>query len=212
LNSPPTPTVGTERANGRITREQLLAAAVELMAEGGEAAVNLKATAQRAGVTRGTAYYHFKSRAALIEHMHAALEQQLLKLTDGSRPFSNPYSLVSRLAAEDESIIRSRVYRILEQGPLSDPATVAYLKRFRSAASIRRMRQPANGVPVDPDAIAFIASALDFAGLMAISQGKTVKERKALADRFGDAVYQLFCYGVIDPELDPDLPKPPYNT
>ncbi|MVV48851.1 TetR/AcrR family transcriptional regulator [Pseudomonas sp. PB120] len=212
MSSPPTPAAGTERANGRITREQLITAAVELMAEGGEAAVNLKATAQRAGVTRGTAYYHFKSRAALIEQMHANLEQQLLKLTDASRPFSNPYSLVSRLAAEDESIIRSRVYRILEQGPLADPTTMAYLRRFRSAASKQRMRQPAKGDPIDPDALAFIASALDFAGLMAISQGKTVKQRKELADRFGEAVYQLFCHGVIDPELDPDLPKPTRKT
>jgi AcrR family transcriptional regulator len=210
LSSHSTPAPGTERANGRITREQLLAAAVELMAEGGEAAVNLTATAQRAGVTRGTACYHFKSRAALIEQMHASLEQQLLKLTDSSRPFSNPYSLVSRLAAEDESIIRSRVYRILEQGPLADPATIAYLTRFRSSASIQRMRQPVNGNPIDPDAVAFIAAALYFAGFLAFSQGMTFKQRKALADRFGEAVYQLFYHGVLDPELDPDMLKPPH--
>jgi AcrR family transcriptional regulator len=192
------------RANGRLTRERLLAAAIELMAEGGEGAVTLAGAAERAGVTRGTAYHHFKGRDDLVAEMHASLEKQLLRLSDGSRVFTNPYGLIPKLAAEDESFLRSRLYRILEQGPLADPRTVTLLERFRSPEGRRRLRPG-----VDPDAVAFIAAAMDMAGLMMISKGETVEQRRRLADRFGQAVYQLFRQGVIDTELDPGFPKPP---
>jgi len=191
------------RANGRLTRERLLAAAIELMAEGGEAGVTLAGAAERAGVTRGTAYHHFESRDALVGEMLASLEKQLLRLSDGSRLFNNPYGLIPKLAAEDESFLRSRLYRILDQGPLADPRTVTLLQRFRSLEGRRRLRPGA-----DPDAVAFIAAAMDLAGLMMISQGETVAQRRRLADRFGQVVFQLFTQGVIDRDLDPGFPTP----
>jgi len=194
----------TSRANGRLTRERLLAAAIELMAEGGEGAVTLAGAAERAGVTRGTAYHHFASRDDLVAQMHASLEQQLLRLSDGSRVFTNPFGLIPKLAAEDESYLRSRLYRILEHGPLADPRTATLLERFRSLEGGRRLRRGA-----DADAVAFIAAAMDMAGLMMISSGDTIEARRRLADRFGRTVYQLFRHGVIDADLDPGFPKPP---
>jgi hypothetical protein len=51
--------------------------------------------------------------------------------------------------------------------------------------------------------------ALDFAGLVTISQGKALDGRRHPADQFGAVAYQLFWHGVIDPELNLGLSRPP---
>lgn len=192
------------RSNGRVTRDGLLIAAIELMAEGGENAVTLVAVAQRAGVARGTVYHHFESRDALVAQMHASLEQHLLRLSDGSRSFENPFGLIPKLAAEDESYIRSRIFRILEQGPLSDPRTAGLITWYKSREARRMFR-----VDADPELMAFMTSAMDLAGLMAISRGQTPGARREIAGKLGRLIYQLFCFGILDPEKDPNFPKPP---
>jgi AcrR family transcriptional regulator len=51
------------------TRARVLAAARELLAEGGTASFRLEAVAERAGVTRTTVYHQFGSKVALIEEV-----------------------------------------------------------------------------------------------------------------------------------------------
>ncbi|MDB5447829.1 MAG: hypothetical protein JWQ97_3146 [Phenylobacterium sp.] len=180
------------RADGRATRERLLAAGIELMAEGGQGAVSLVAVAQRAGVARGTAYHHFASREALLAEVKAGIGAELLKLADGSHHFRNPYGLALRLAVEDESIIRSRIYRILEEGPLSDPRTINLLKRLEEMAAAGQLRPG-----VDPRSAALISAALDFAGLMAIALGATPEERRELTRRLSDTWQTMFSHGAL---------------
>ena len=192
------------RSNGRVTRDGLVVAAIELMAEGGESAVTLVAVAQRAGVARGTVYHHFESRDELISQMHASLERHLLRLSDGTRRFENPFGLIPKLAAEDESYIRSRIFRILEQGPLSDSRTASLITWYKSKEARRMFR-----VDADPELLAFMTSAMDLAGLMAISRGPTPGARRELAGKLGRLIYQLFCFGILDPDKDPNFPKPP---
>lgn len=69
------------------TRERLMAATLELLAEGGYAAASVAAITSRAGVAAGTLYRHFASKEELfvelfremcggeIEAMHASAEQ-----------------------------------------------------------------------------------------------------------------------------------------
>jgi AcrR family transcriptional regulator len=182
----------------------LVVAAIELMAEGGESAVTLVAVAQRAGVARGTVYHHFESRDALISQMHESLENHLLRLSDGTRPFASPFGLIPKLAAEDESYVRSRMYRILEQGPLSDPRTASLITWYKSKEARKILR-----VEADPELLAFMTSAMDLAGLMAISRGQTPGARRELAGKLGRLIYQVFCFGILDPDKDPNFPKPP---
>jgi AcrR family transcriptional regulator len=191
----PKPAGRAVRSDGRITRERLVAAGIELMADGGRAAVTLVAVAQRAGVTRGTAYHHFSSREALLAEVQASIGQELLKLADGSHHFRNPYGLALRLAVEDESIIRSRIYRILDEGPLADPRTVNLLNSL-AAMDEEGLLRPG----VDAKSAALISAALDFAGLMAIALGSTVEERRMLTQRLSDTWHEMFSNGVVAAE------------
>jgi AcrR family transcriptional regulator len=60
----PVPDVGKPRV--RRTRDRILAAARDLLAESGPAGLTYSLLAERAGVTRQTLYRHWPSRAALL--------------------------------------------------------------------------------------------------------------------------------------------------
>lgn len=176
-----------DRPRSAEQRDRIVAAAIEMMAESGEKGVSLSATARRAGVARGTVYYHFADRAALIAAARGNVEAELLKLADGSHRFRNPYGLALRLAVEDESLIRSRIHRLLECGAADDPRTIKLLERLNGMAAAGELRDR-----IDPVSLAIIASSLDFAGLMAMSLGHGEHARRGLADRLTETWRQLF--------------------
>jgi AcrR family transcriptional regulator len=59
----------------RLSREDWVEAALEAIAEGGLAAVAVVPLAARLGATKGSFYWHFRSREALIEAALATWEQ-----------------------------------------------------------------------------------------------------------------------------------------
>jgi AcrR family transcriptional regulator len=180
------------RSDGELTRGRLLAAGIELMAEGGPAAVTLVAAARGAGVSRGTAHHHFASRAALLDEVKAGVGQELLKLAGGEHHFHNPFGLALRLAVEDQSIVRSRIYHILEDGPLRDARTLNLLSRLAEMEAAGDRREG-----VDGRSAALISAALDFAGLMAMELGRTVEERRELTRRLSETWRVMFTHGAL---------------
>ena len=71
VSPPATDTPRTER-NGRLSADDWAQAALEMIAEQGVAAVAVEPLARRLGVTKGSFYWHFPSREALLV---AALER-----------------------------------------------------------------------------------------------------------------------------------------
>ena len=67
-----------QQERSRITRERLLRAAVDVLAEQGWAAATVATVAARAGVSRGAAQHHFPTREALVT---ATLEEIFADLT-----------------------------------------------------------------------------------------------------------------------------------
>jgi AcrR family transcriptional regulator len=63
------------RARTRLSRQDWVDAALQAIAEGGLAAVAVVPLAERLGATKGSFYWHFPSREALIEAALAAWEQ-----------------------------------------------------------------------------------------------------------------------------------------
>src|SRR5579871_1141738 len=59
------------------TREAILEAARQELAQDGKEGVSVAQVAQRAGVNRGTAYQHFQTREQLIEATAAWVSDQL---------------------------------------------------------------------------------------------------------------------------------------
>lgn len=70
--TPPPPT-GPKQARSRVTRRHLLEAAVSCLAEQGWAGSTVAVVAERAGVSRGAAQHHFRTReelfTAAVEYM-----------------------------------------------------------------------------------------------------------------------------------------------
>lgn len=69
-----------EQERSRVTRQKLMAAAIEVLTEQGWAGATTGAIAERAGVSRGACQHHFPTRAALVaaavEHVfHQQLEE-----------------------------------------------------------------------------------------------------------------------------------------
>jgi AcrR family transcriptional regulator len=59
-------------------RDEIIRAAMELIAEHGFHGAPMALVAERAGVAAGTIYHYFESKDVLIQETHACLEQQVL--------------------------------------------------------------------------------------------------------------------------------------
>src|SRR6516165_2296438 len=64
------------RAAPHLDRRTWALAALEAMAEGGVAAVAVEPVARRLGATKGSFYWHFKDRAALVEAALSLYEEE----------------------------------------------------------------------------------------------------------------------------------------
>lgn len=160
----------------RVTRERILAAAIDSLAESGWNATTVVQVAERAGVSRGAAQHHFPTREDLIT---AALEYMFderfglaQREATGAAELADPNSGVSRTEAV--------VARVVEyySGPLfraalqvwtaaaADPELRARIVPLeeRFGRETHRMAVEALGIdPVDPVARRLVQATLDLA-------------------------------------------------
>jgi AcrR family transcriptional regulator len=127
----------TERTEARraATREQIVAAALEQMADGGYASAGVQAVAARAGVAVGTLYRHFPSKGHLFaEAFRRASQRELDVVVEVSA--ADGRAAGERLAAAVEAFARRALagpvlaYALLAE-PV-DPAVEAERLRFRT--------------------------------------------------------------------------------
>jgi AcrR family transcriptional regulator len=92
-------------ARRRLTRDDWVAAALAVIGEGGVAAVAVEPLAARLGTTKGSFYWHFPNREALLEAALAAWEERTTAavLEEVERSTSDPREqlrlLISRVVA-----------------------------------------------------------------------------------------------------------------
>jgi AcrR family transcriptional regulator len=131
---------------GLATRERLLAAARELIEEGGYGSASVAAIAERAGVASGTVYRHFASKAELFLEVFRAVcageERAMRAAADGAGA-----AAVDRLEAVLATFARRALqnrrlaWALLAEpvDPLVDAERLAYRERYASlvAAELR---------------------------------------------------------------------------
>src|SRR5690606_16538900 len=129
---------GSERT-GRLSAEDWAQAALELIAEQGVAAVAVEPLARRLGVTKGSFYWHFPSREALLV---AALERweqveqeegfaQLAAIPDPAQRLRSLFTLAAHAAPSH--IVYSELSKALDH-----PVVRPVIER----ASARRLEYP----------------------------------------------------------------------
>ena len=108
------------KAEAEQTREQILDAAEAVFLERGVARASLEEIAQRAGVTRGAVYWHFRNKAALFDAMycrvHLPMEElfnQVVALEDGKAVEALRDYCVQALLSLARNPRRRQVYSIL---------------------------------------------------------------------------------------------------
>src|SRR5882762_6444991 len=128
------------------TREAILEAAREVLAQDGKEGLSVARVAQRAGVNRGTAYQHFQTREQLIEATTAWVSEKLYRAVFGdptvadSQPVGsiNIDSLTEHLATfamENPELGRVWLFELLSsKRPSDDPFWQQFLSKFERFA------------------------------------------------------------------------------
>ena len=190
-------------ARSRATRQKLIAAASKLIVEKGINSVSVVAVANAAKITRPGAYYHFKTRDALMEAVRKNTDHQLVRTVAGSKEDKYLYSQAAEIAAEDQDTIYLRIQRMLEQG------TDDVIIRFRQRALTRAAREGLVKPGVEADIAAIVRATTLVSSFLAVSGFKQKSRRHKQAKLFGKANYQLMFDGALLPEKLDDWPKLP---
>jgi AcrR family transcriptional regulator len=155
----------TERTEARRTqtREQIVRAALELVALGGYREAQVAAVAKRAGVATGTVYRHFPSKAELLTEVFRVASQREV---DAVAAVTGEHATERLAAAVDTFARRALRGRRLAWALLAepvDPAVEAERLVFRRAYADVFTRAIADGVQrgeLPPQDAAFTATAL----------------------------------------------------
>lgn len=200
--------------NHDSTREAILRAARICLSHDGPGGLSLSGIARRAGVSRGTAYLHFRSREALVKATVAGVSERLFRAVFNSSPekhlprpfdevdaFERAYHLATAVMDNPE-LSRGWMLQVMSS---SDPAGDLFW-REREADMERFAKSPLAQENIDPEVLNLIMlGGAVFFSVWANSKAKNKRELNLLARRFAREVTRLTLFGTVRRELFPKL-------
>ena len=189
------------------TREVILEAAREVLAQDGTGGLSLSQVAQRAGVNRATMYQHFRTREKLIEATAAGVSAKLYRAifsdpavaearADESTNIEAVTAHLADFAMENPVLGRVWLLKVLSsRRPANDPFWREYLSRFEQFAKTQSA-QP--GIDLEVAAVLFLAGAFIWP-VWARACGRDAAERKRMAERFQRELLRLCLHGTLKP-------------
>ena len=195
------------------TRETILEAAREVLAQDGKEGLSVSQVARRAGVNRGTAYQHFQTREQLIEATADWVSDKLFRAVYGnlSRPAGETADSagikavtehLADFAMENSELGRAWLFELLSsRRPASDRFWREYESSFEELAKTE-YAQP--GIDTE------VASVLTLAGMFlwpvwARAHTRNAKERQQMAKRFSRELLRMSLHGTLRPEKFAEL-------
>lgn len=200
----------SRKRNPEATRECILAAAREVLAQYGKEGMRIAEVARRADVNRGTAYEFFPTRELLIEAVLAWVSDELCRAVFGDDPERLPGEgirvdrVTERLvcfAMENPELGRIWLFEVLSS---QQPAKDRFWRQYFS-----KLQQFANSDLAQPGLDAEVHSVLILAGtflwpVWACARA-TTKKRQEMAERFTREILRNSLHGSLRPEKYPDL-------
>jgi AcrR family transcriptional regulator len=194
------------------TRELILEAAREVLAQDGKEGLSVAQVAQRAGVNRGTAYQHFQTREQLIEATAAWVSDKLYRAVFGDPAVKDqPVDSISveavnkhlvEFAMENPALGRIWLFEVLSSSrPANDPFWRQYESSFERFAKTK-LAQP--GIDVEVLSVLFLAGSFIWP-VWARAHARTAKQRQEMAERLNREILRLTLHGTLRPEKFAEL-------
>jgi AcrR family transcriptional regulator len=192
----------SRRRNPASTREAILAAARALMAERGPEAMTISEVAHRAGINRGTAYQHFRTRDDLAAAVQRWFSETLTPMLTGERPLSERIDRFLEFFVEHPEFARLWIHDLLassDGAPSESWANfVATLEAFTKSGKTQE--------GIDPEMLGRILLGAPLVwSLWAHKTAGGIAERRRAVGRFGREIKRLLLFGVMKPEEWPDM-------
>jgi AcrR family transcriptional regulator len=197
------------------TREVILEAAREVMAQDGKEGVSVVEVARRAGVNRGTAYQHFQTREQLIEATAAWVSEKLYRAVFGewlaavegepgtaSDDVEAANENLASFAMDNPELCRIWLFEVLSS---KQPSNDAFWREYES--SFRRFSKTAfaqPGMDVEVLSVLFISGTFIWP-VWVRAHARTAKERKQMFMRYTREILRLTMHGTLRPEKYPEL-------
>lgn len=202
--------------NPEGTREAILEAARQVLAQDGKEGLSVSQVARRAGVNRGTAYQHFQTREQLIEATAEWVSDKLFHAVYGglapvagqgvgSGEIKRVTEHLADFAMENPELGRAWLFELLSsRRPASDRFWREYESSFEELAKTEHA-QP--GIDTE------VVSVLTLAGMFlwpvwARAHTRNAKERQQMAKRFSRELLRLSLHGTLRPEKYPQPDAP----
>lgn len=190
------------RSDARASRETLLAAARELVAEDGLDALTVVGVARRAGLNRSTAYQHFPRREDLVDAVGAQFARELRSMFSEPRELGEQIDFFAQHFRENPDIARIWMFHLLrDSAAIAKPGWDEYVSALGRLAESDRSQ---DGIDAEMLSVIGMTSALVWS-LMVRQRTTGEDQSRAETDRFARELKRLFLFGALRPESWPEL-------
>lgn len=199
-----------KRAKGRAaTREAILDAAINIIAEKGADNLALTDVVRVAGIHRATAYQHFKTRDDLIKAAAKRFSEKFYSVVIGdSGVKTEPADVIdtnirlSNFVIDNPELCRVWLFNVLGS---SDPSGDKFWKELEAHfgefyASDRAQK----GLDAEVVVLMVMAGAILWP-IWTRAHAKSAEERRELAERFSIQLLRLMTFGSMKPEYFPEV-------
>lgn len=189
------------RRDPHSTRDAILRAARELVAERGPAGMTISEVAHRAGVNRGTAYQHFRNRDELAAAVHDWFGRTLAMLLAGDLPVSETIDLFLEFIVGHPEYAQLWIHEMfsIPNGRSSETwkTFVAALESFAASEGA----QPG----IDPERLGRILVSAPLVWSLWGNRTLAEADRSLEVRCFAREIKRMLLFGVLDPEAWPEM-------
>ncbi|MBW1689044.1 MAG: TetR/AcrR family transcriptional regulator [Deltaproteobacteria bacterium] len=190
------------RRDPASTRRAILDAARELMAERGPEAMTISEVAHRAGINRGTAYQHFRTRDELAAAVKLDFGRELTAMLVDDQPIGERIDRLLGFFLDHPELARLWIHDILSSRDGSPSESwntfIATLEALTKSGGTR------DGIDAEMLGRILLGAPLIWS-LWASRKAEAEQERRRLVQRFGREIKRLLLFGVMKPEAWPAM-------